>query len=158
MQRPALLPIVLAAALAVLPACAGRRPVHQVRHGDDSSFQAPPFAGRAVYSGGDGITRPVVDVIFFRGIGEEFPLDDTHRLAQAADASGRFSIPGGIRTATTGLLLDGRIVRTEEYVEDVVFVLRAPGCDDRLVHYTKGWREQDVVLTCPGRSSPGENR
>jgi len=152
MQRLPFLPILLATALGALPACADRHPVNQVRHGDDSYFQTPPFAGRAVYAGDDGVSHPVVDVTFYRGIGEEFPLDDTHRLARAAaDASGRFSIPGGIRTATTEFLLDGRIVRTEEYVEDVVFVLRAPGCDDYLVHYTKDWREQDVVLTCPGR-------
>ena len=119
-----------------------------------SILDPPLFAGRVVYEREDGTVAPVTDVRFFRGIGNESLSDGS--LAPATievDRDGRFAAKIAVATSSTTWKEGGEVLATSGWVEDVVFKLMAPGCRSLVVHFGVEWKEQDLVMKCPDRSS-----
>jgi hypothetical protein len=115
-------------------------------------FEPPVFSGLLVYLATDGSYQPIADATFWRGIGPESLTDGSLRL-EAVDlkADGSFSARVGIRTSDSMWTRGGTIVKSESWVEDVVFKIRALGCDPLVVHFAMDWQPKELVMQCPGR-------
>jgi hypothetical protein len=136
-------------------------------------YLAPPLSGWVVYHPSQGMQVPVPDVRFSRGSGwivrrsvsgpqspEDIdwlkmkkrcsPPDSLEPLPITVGSDGYFSHGLDISTSTT-TWRRGSTERHEAWDEDVVVLLQAEGCDDLLVHFTSGWKERTLVMSCPRR-------
>ena len=112
-------------------------------------FGTPPFAGRVARLDPNGTTHPLPNATFWRGIGEEAITDGTLQpLEVDVNHDGTFSTPVSISVSSTVTYRDGEIVDSDGWIEDVVLVIRAPGCDDKVVHFEQEWQAQDILLSC----------
>lgn len=112
----------------------------KVFHGKASNV--PDFAGRLVRLS-DG--KAVTDAQFWRGYSEaSVYVGNLDPVKATIGRDGRYRIPTTIAVCTT-VYDDGE---TTEWVEQVWYVIRRPGCKDYVVHFTTEWREGDLLLEC----------
>lgn len=115
----------------------------------------PPFAGTLVYKLKDGTTQAADrSAEFWRGFGEQAVVEgnlwpETVKL----DRRGRFSHRVTISTNETVYYLGDVPVSRTESVADVVFLIRASGCNDLVVHFSEEWVQRVLELECPDRVS-----
>lgn len=109
------------------------------------------FSGRVVYRRSDGKLKPVRKLRFWRGMGGDggavYP-DSLHETKARATWTGYFSVPVVVGMSDITYYCAGEIVGTGSWVEDVVFVLRAPKCQVLVVHYSPGWVPKQLKMHC----------
>ena len=117
-----------------------------------AEMDPPRFTGQVVGRMADGATRPLGGVSFFRGIAQ---FDVENGLMRSTDiitdVNGRFEAIVSIGSSSSIWERRGKVFKTQEWVEDVVFELRAPDCDNLVVHFSMQWKPQILVMSCPGR-------
>ena len=117
-----------------------------------AEMDPPRFTGQVVGQMADGATRPLGGVSFFRGIGQFDVENGSMRSTDiSTDLNGRFEAIVSIRSSSSVWELRGKVFKTQEWVEDVVFELRTPDCDNLVVHFSIQWKPQILVMSCPGR-------
>jgi len=116
----------------------------------------PLFAGRVLGTIPDGSTVPLQGVSFRRSTGEDglregraWPTDIT------TDSTGSFAATVGISVSDTTWSRSGKVIRSEGWVEDVVFELWSSYCEPLVVHFSMEWTPRDLVLNCRTTRSEG---
>jgi len=163
MKVTPLLAIMVAVTLASICGCASWRSSHTPMDSGGSApsdtvtittscgeYLTPPrFEGRVLGRLPDGTSMPVPGVTFTRAIGED-GLKSGHGWPTtiATDTDGLFDVAVGIGTSSSTWTDKGRVIKSERWVEDVVFELRAPHCESLMVHFSMDWTPRDLVMNC----------
>jgi hypothetical protein len=108
----------------------------------------PAFSGLLVYLAADGGYEPITDATFWRD-----SLTGGAPQLQAVDiqADGTFTARVGIHASGSTSTRGSTIVKTEGWVEDVAFNIRAQGCEPLVVHFAMDWKPRELLMQCPGR-------
>ncbi len=121
----------------------------------------PRFAGQTVSRLADGSTFGLPNVKFLSVIDDN---DPKKRQALPTDihsnVNGQFDAYVEIATSSTVWSegsktpeQGGKIIKSEEWVDDVVFELQASGCDSLVVHFSMQWVPHVLEMSCPGESA-----
>jgi hypothetical protein len=112
-------------------------------------FNPPLFAGRVVGRFPDGSTLPLQGVSFTQAIGEDGLRGGRSKATGiTTDGAGLFQATVGISTSDTTWSRSGKVIKSEGWVEDVVFELRSTFCEPLVVHFSMEWTPRDLVLNC----------
>jgi hypothetical protein len=120
---------------------------------DDGQNVGWSFAGHVVTQDDRGRLRALREVRFWRAYvspsGEASPGEE---LKVNVGADGWFSIPQPVGYVNALEKKNGRFVATDQ-LNDILFTLRAPGCQDYEVHFRPDDPERVIIMSCSGQSA-----
>src|SRR5262249_29536001 len=112
-------------------------------------FEPPRFAGRVLARLPDGSTLPIQGVVFKRAIGEDGLKDGSSWATDiSTDGGGAFDAAVGISTSSTTWSRAGKDIKSEGWVEDVVFELGVQDCNPLVVLFPREGKQGVFVQGC----------
>ena len=120
---------------------------------DDGQIAGAAFSGHVLYQNAAGSLSPVAGVVFWQGLADAAgAIGPLTRVDVEVGPDGWFSHPQLVHYSAGWRKKDGKLSATQQ-VEDLVFVLRAPGCRDYTVHFRPDDPDHIILMDCSAEAS-----
>jgi len=118
----------------------------------DEWIRGAQFQGHAVCQSALGIISPISDLAIWRASAREYEARGwKERLDVEIGSDGWFTVPQDVRISNTVAMQNGKL-SVSQVMEDYVFILSAPGCEDYVVHYRPDDPAHIILMHCPARA------